>query len=140
WYREEAFARSHGCSYRSPTDFSCDIPKLRDAWFTSHPELRDWRGQAKRYLTEMRDCTKGKTLDACIDDWNSHAGYLDAVKALVSQTKTLLAAPAAVSTRPHWLVIHDTDVPNDEQLQLVNESHRRRGYPKSTLGYYIAYH
>jgi len=38
------------------------------------------------------------------------------------------------------LIIHHTSLTQPEQLTMVNESHRRLGYPISELGYYVAYH
>lgn len=40
-----------------------------------------------------------------------------------------------------FIVLHHTDDPSQApQLGKVNESHKRRGFPMSGLGYYVGYH
>jgi|GEM_PF-3953445 len=39
-----------------------------------------------------------------------------------------------------YVLIHHSVVQNPVQFDIVNESHRKRGFPKSSLGYYVGYH
>jgi N-acetyl-anhydromuramyl-L-alanine amidase AmpD len=44
---------------------------------------------------------------------------------------------------PRYIVIHHTDIAKQEhaeQLSIVNESHKRRGYSLNEYGYNVAYH
>ena len=91
WYRENDLARAQGCRYTSPRVWQCDIPKLRAAFFSAHPEMKDWRGQVARYLTEIRDCTKDRSLVSCIDSWNAHPAYMSQVRAQIPEARRLLS-------------------------------------------------
>lgn len=53
------------------------------------------------------------------------------------------AEASPVFSTPQYIVIHHTGIALDahtNQLQSVNDSHKRKGYPLSKYGYNIAYH
>lgn len=39
-----------------------------------------------------------------------------------------------------YVVVHHSVIQNPVQFDIINESHRRRGFPKSSLGFYVGYH
>lgn len=39
-----------------------------------------------------------------------------------------------------YVLIHHSVIQNPVQFDIINESHRRRGFPKSSLGFYVGYH
>ncbi len=67
------------------------ITTIRDKFFASHPEMTTWQGQAKRYLTEIRDCSQKKTVTACVDSWNAGPTYMNDVYAMKPLARSLLA-------------------------------------------------
>lgn len=92
WYRENDLARSQGCWYKNPRVWKCDIPKLRAAFFKAHPEMLDWRGQVKRYLSEIRDnLDRYGSVPAVIDSWNAHPSYMSQVRAQIPEARRLLS-------------------------------------------------
>ena len=82
WMKENKF----GCPHGSPKKAG----KIRDKFFQDHPDMKDWREQAKRYIREMKSCTERKTLRQCIDSWNAHPDYMKRVDSKVSMAKQLL--------------------------------------------------
>jgi hypothetical protein len=68
-----------------------DAPRMRDEYFASHPEMTDWRGQAKRYLAEIRDnLPRYGSVDAVIDSWNAGDSYMANVYAKKDDARKLL--------------------------------------------------
>lgn len=94
-YREWDWLYSKGWAYYA-TDGSkqcrwkTPVTKMRDAYFSEHPDMMDWRGQAKRYIREMDGCTRTELLRFCIDKWNAHPDYMKRVDSKVSMAKALL--------------------------------------------------
>jgi hypothetical protein len=75
-----------GCPHGNPKKAAI----IRDKFFKDHPEMKDWRGQVKKYLGEMRECTEKRTLSSCIDSWNAHPAYMSRVYSKVAVAKSLL--------------------------------------------------
>lgn len=82
WMKENKFGCPHGNAKKAGP--------IRDKFFNDHPEMRDWRKQAERYLREMKSCTEKKKIRQCIDGWNAHPDYMVKVTARVSMAKKLL--------------------------------------------------
>lgn len=92
WYREQEFVKSQGCWYKNPRVWSCDIPKLRAAYFKAHPEMTDWRHQAHRYLGDMKVALERKgTITGALRTWNSGATYISDVTAKKPMARQLLS-------------------------------------------------
>lgn len=45
-----------------------------------------------------------------------------------------------MNTREYVVLHHTADATQGPQFDKVNRSHKARGFPKSTLGYYVGYH
>lgn len=70
-----------------------NAPKMRDHFFNDFPEMRDWRFQAKRYIGEIRSCMdEFRTLDFCIDTWNSDPSYMKRVYSKLHVAQSLLGS------------------------------------------------
>lgn len=82
WMKENKF----GCPHGNPKKAGV----IRDKFFADHPDMKDWRKQAERYIREMKSCTATKQLRQCIDNWNAHPSYMKRVDSKVSMAKELL--------------------------------------------------
>lgn len=85
-YREAPWLKSRGFTTRS------NISKVREAYFADHPDMKDWRNQAKRYLREIQAATERLgSVEAAVDSWNANPSYMTHVRQNVAQAKQLLS-------------------------------------------------
>lgn len=96
-YREWDWLYSKGWAYYDKNGvkqcrWNADINKIRETYFAEHPEMTDWRKQAQRYLTEIRDnIPRYGSVDAVVDSWNSNPAYMGHVRQNIAQAKRLLS-------------------------------------------------
>lgn len=83
WMKENKF----GCPHGNPRKAGV----IRDKFFSDHPDMRDWRKQAERYIREMQACTETKRLRQCVDSWNANPAYMSRVDSKVPLAKQLLS-------------------------------------------------
>ena len=83
WMEENHF----GCPHGNPRKAA----KIRDKFFQDFPEMKTWRGQVTKYLSEMKVCTEKKTLKQCIRRWNAHPDYMTRVYGKMTLARSLLA-------------------------------------------------
>lgn len=97
-YREWDWLHSKGWAYydnagRKQCRWNVDISKVRDLYFAEHPEMTDWRKQATRYLTEIKDLVdRGHSMASAIDTWNSNPAYMKHVYAQQQLAASLLTS------------------------------------------------
>jgi hypothetical protein len=96
-YREWDWLYSKGWAYYDSAGvkqcrWNVDITKVRDAYFSEHPEMTDWRKQAERYLREISGgITRYGTVTAVVDSWNSNPAYMKHVYAQKPLAHSLLS-------------------------------------------------
>lgn len=62
--------------------------KMREHFFRDFPEMTDWRGQARKYIAQMKTCD---TVKVCVLRWNARRyEYLSEVVALKPVAQNLL--------------------------------------------------
>jgi hypothetical protein len=81
--------KQNGFAYR-PGDYAYTA-RVREKFFADHPELKDWRGQVRKYLADIQAKIAGhaetrKAVLAAIDSWNADPGYVPAVRCLAGET------------------------------------------------------
>jgi hypothetical protein len=96
-YREWDWLKANDWAYydaagRKQCRWNIDITKVRAKYFKEHPAMTTWQGQAKRYLTEMRDNVPKKgSVTAVIDSWNANPAYMGHVRAQLPNARFLLS-------------------------------------------------
>lgn len=73
YWRHNEWVKENGYYYTHSKDY---VANMRSNFFEDHPEMKDWRYQVRRYLTEMRDRIKSEgSIDGAILSWNRGAGW-----------------------------------------------------------------
>lgn len=89
WYRYHDWAVQNHFTY---TYKPAKVAAMRDKFFQDFPEMRDWRGQARKYIAEMAGCTSdGYSIWHCIDTWNANPAYLSQVRGQLKLASKLLS-------------------------------------------------
>jgi len=88
-YRESEWLKKYGWNHWNWN--ACTIETVRHQFFEDHPEMKTWRGQVNRYLTEMQGLLSDYSIDEAIRSWNrGDVLYLSKVKSNIPTVLDLL--------------------------------------------------
>lgn len=86
WMKENHF----GCPHGNPKKAG----PIRDKFFQDFPEMKDWRGQARKYLGEIQAKAGSNPTEwsvrRAIDTWNAAPDYMARIDANLHKAATLL--------------------------------------------------